>query len=422
MFDHGHPAVHQQEQGVAPIPLTHDRFTGTEADPAAGGNHLALLLAGEHIEYLVAAEAGQRRGLGGLALLLRIRRRRGGPQLAHRKRNGPAVAVHRIPDLLEQLAAQFDRPRLHTLGMPQLQFVDDGAVAKLLDPHKRLGIAEHQRVIPQQRQQHGPHLTGRNCIIETNLKAVAAVAIGHLVDDHVIGDLAIWNHQAGALNGAQAGVPPADTFHHALLAAQIDQITDREVIAQLQLQPGDQVLEQPLGGKTDHGGEHGGGGDQPEQLDLEDLAHHHHGDQAAEAQHQQLHQQLRRPSPPAQAAGDLQGQPQHQPHGGETQQQQLRQIQPAMGHRSQQRSRLGADHHPAGQGDQHQKGGGQDQAPPPAELGHGHEGDGCQQGEQEALQQLHRSVANGGSPSSPESSSPEPLRRWGYADGVAPVG
>ncbi|KEF40877.1 MAG: hypothetical protein ER33_14550 [Cyanobium sp. CACIAM 14] len=170
---------------------------------------------------------------------------------------------------------------------------------------------------------------GRELVVEADAEPVADGAGAAQVAQHLLGDLAVGHHHHLAVHVAEHGVPPAHPDHHPPHAlVQFEEIPLAEVVAELQLQAGEQILQRFLGGQADHGGEHRGGGHQTHQVEAGRLAHQHHGGQGAAAEGEQLQEQLGRLPPQPQMGGELQGGPEADEDGRVGEQQLVGETQP----------------------------------------------------------------------------------------------
>lgn len=89
----------------------------------------------------------------------------------------------------------------------------------------------------------------------------------------------------------------------------VDIVSDIDIVALLERRihlkhdPGEEVLERFLGGKTDDRREDGRGGDQAHHIDAGLLLENHHGEPPGDEQHRQILEDLRGARPPGQKAG-----------------------------------------------------------------------------------------------------------------------
>ena len=91
---------------------------------------------------------------------------------ANREGERLAFAVNQIPDLLQQLAAQFQPGPIAAGLLPDLQFIADRAVQIGAQPHCRWWLREHLGMGPQQLQQQRHGTTGGEVVSQRQLKAI----------------------------------------------------------------------------------------------------------------------------------------------------------------------------------------------------------------------------------------------------------
>ena len=235
---------------------------------------------------------------------------------ADRERDGDVAAPELLPDLAAHVA--HDARLVGVVLDPDAQLVGDGAVAEVEQIDRRRGLLEHRVDARRHIHQRLLHPVGRRAVVHADVDPLHVQRVGvEVVDDRLVGDLAVGDDQVVVVAGAQMGGAPGDVDHPTLGVAELDPVVDAKRPLETDDDAGKEVAEDRLQRQTEDQRGHGAGGHQGGHLPVgkDHLEGDQEGDQVGGA-HRHRRQQRRQPDAAMGVQMDVEevetGHPQHE--------------------------------------------------------------------------------------------------------------